>query len=110
MNFEKYKYGVSYPLQQDFIEEAIVTTRTKSDKVTHRTEKVLNKEAYIEAIQEYRRIEKEKQDEFKADLLEELEIADHPKADRLFRMACQRANSMMGIYNEAEDLATLLTW
>lgn len=110
MNFEKYKYGVNYPLRQDFIEDAIVTTRTKSGKVTHHTEKVLNKEAYIEAIKEYRRIEKEKQAEFKADLLEELGITDHPKADRLFRMARDRADSLMGIYNEAEDLAALLTW
>jgi hypothetical protein len=48
--------------------------------------------------------------EFQRDVLSQLGLSDHPKADLLFTMAYQRGHSdgHRAVYSEAEDLAELL--
>jgi hypothetical protein len=71
-----------------------------------------------EELRQARRVEREKQREsahqeymeFKAELLEELGIASHPKADMLFDIAWEKGHS--GGYNEvryeAEEMVGLI--
>jgi hypothetical protein len=66
-----------------------------------------NREALIKAWKEDRcRLEAE----FKRDLLDDLGMTDHPKADHLYDLAYQygHASGYSEIYNYADELAELL--
>lgn len=69
------------------------------------------KDDYQEAIKAYNRGEGEVTDRFKKDLLEELGVNDHPKADALFSKAWDKGHSSgySEVYNAALDLVDLIT-
>jgi len=63
-----------------------------------------------ETRQAYREETSRLEAQFKADLLAELGITKHPKADALYRMAWDRGHScgFSEVVSEAEELAELL--
>ncbi len=65
---------------------------------------------YRADLDAYRAGERASYDLFKTELLKDLGIADHPKADRLFSMAWERGHSegYHSVYSEAEDLSDLM--
>lgn len=109
MDFQKYANNNRYPLRQDFYEEVEVTVKLKSGEI-NRFENVFNKDAYLAAINDYRRQAFEIKSMFKKDLFEELGIVGHPKAERLFELAERDSDNPQDIFYEAEELATLLSW
>lgn len=73
--------------------------------------------AHESAAQRYRAAEAERNRrqaeldaEFKRDVLSQIGVLDHPKADTLYELAYQRGHShgYHGVLDEAEDLAELL--
>jgi hypothetical protein len=89
MDFSKYVNTVAYPSRSDFIEKAEVIFKSG---VTNNVKR-FDKDAFYQALDNYNRDQKNVTDQFKADLLEELGITNHPKAELLFNMAWEEGHS-----------------
>lgn len=106
MDTSAYKIQLSYPVSQNYTFEAEITSPAGNKM----TVKAMDDEAYRKAKVEY---EAEKQrliKLFKKDLLEFLDITDHPKSEILFKMAWDREhhNGYNMVVQEAQDLLELL--
>lgn len=80
------------------------------DKDKFIIETVFDKEGYTEYTNKYMSCLNEKEAQFKADLLEEAGITDHPKADMLFNKAWEQGHSSgySEVYNCFYDLLDLI--
>ncbi len=132
MNFDAYKHKLPYPAIGDFT----TTFWYKNGKVVARrsanqtlptildayavdgpsrlkdclSEKVTDKDAFYKARQAYNAEANQLKEQFKRDLFEDLGIAGHPKAEKLFAMAWENGHSggYKQVYDEADTLADLI--
>ncbi len=132
MNFDAYKNKLPYPASGDFTtsfwykngkvvarKDAGDTTPTildpeavkdRSRLNTFLSEKVTDKDAFYKARQAYNAEANQLKEQFKRDLFEDLGIAGHPKAEKLFAMAWENGHSggYKQVYDEADTLADLI--
>lgn len=89
MDFEKYATTVPYPSRN--------IQRTDPER-------------YSAELKAYRENEARRYAEFKADLLEELGVTGHPKADKLFRLAWEMGHSggFGDVTSYAHDMVELI--
>ena len=107
MNFNNYVNRMNYPLKSDFYEEV----EAVSKKGLTKTVKIFDEVGYRIAVQDYRDEEERIVRHFFKDLLEELNLTDHPKAAVLMEKAWEHGHSsgFEEVANWAYDLAELMT-
>ena len=107
MNFNAYVNRMNYPLKSDFSEEV----EAVSKKGLTKTVKIFDEVGYRIAVQDYRDEEARIRRQFFKDLLEELDLTDHPKAAVLMEKAWEHGHSsgFEEVANWAYDLAELMT-
>lgn len=72
-------------------------------------EVALDKEAYLAKVEEHRAEGRRLREKFKAELLDDLGIADNPKAETLFNLALEYGDKDIGIiYDYAIDMVELI--
>ena len=116
-----YKNKVKYPSKQDFTTHNAYKNGKCLQGVPREDLESLKREGYLtetsvdidafqKAASEYREEENKIYCQFKKDLLEEIGIANHPKAEQLFNMAWDRghSNGYTEVLIEAEELSELL--
>lgn len=71
---------------------------------------VFDKEGYLKADAVYNEVTRQKHEEFKQDLFEDLGIQDNPKKEKLFDKAWDRGHShgYSEVYGVASDLVELI--
>ncbi len=121
MNFTKYTNTLPYPSKRDFTTYIYYSKGQVVGKFAARNEeffakrymeeKVVDEASYTAARKIYDDNEGSLITLFKKDLLEDLGITDHPKADKLYDMAWEDVHSagLEEVYNVALDLVELLS-
>lgn len=111
MDFEKYRNKIPYPERP---KKPILLHKATAKEAREYAEKLAAYEdrmvEWHDLITEYKKEDSRLYWQFKNDLLKELGITDHPKAQRLFDIAWDKGHSMgySEVYSEAEELADLL--
>jgi hypothetical protein len=116
-----YKNKVKFPSKQDFTTynaykcgECLLNVSKESLEYNkdqgYLIETFFDVDSYKKIVDKYREEENKIYCQFKKDLLEELGIADHPKAELLFNMAWDRGHSCgySEVLIEAGELSELL--
>lgn len=107
MNFDRYVNRVSRPLRSTFSEEVEVVTKNGVKKTVH----IFDNGRYQEALNAYRNEVDRITEQFFKDLLEELNLTNHPKASVLREKAWEYGHDdgFESVANWAYSLAELLS-
>lgn len=122
LNYDNYENKLTYPSKADytlynhysggkFLGKSTTGEGTKDFPKGTVVEKVFDKDGYYSAMEAYRVEDGRLNDLFKQDILDLLNIADHPKADKLFYMAWEDCHSegLQAVAFKCEELAELLS-
>lgn len=122
LNYDNYKNNLVYPSRSDylhynhytkgkFLGKSLTAEGTKDFPKGAVVEKVFDEDAYRAAKEAYRKEAVRLDWLFKQDVLALLDIADHPKADKLFDMAWEDCHSegLEAVASRCEELAELLS-
>lgn len=106
MDMKKYENSISYPHRSDFY----VTIKATAPSGKVHEVRVFEEEYWKQAMQAYTNEAMRLQDAFRQDLLEELGVTDHPKADLLISKAWELGHSSgySEVVNWAYDLVDFL--
>lgn len=106
MNFDDYKVKTPCPSLDDYKVEEVVTRNGKivSKKL------VFDRDAYKDAIKEYRKKQQELITKFQNDLFEELGIYNHPKREKLYDLAWVygKSEGLSSVFDYAAELVDLI--
>lgn len=109
MNFDRYVNRIRYPRRSDFSEDV----EAVSTKGLKKTVTIFDEVGYNQAVKEYRSEEARIKQQFCKDLLEELNLTGHPKAEVLLDKAWEYGRSegcdFQGVARWAHELAELLS-
>lgn len=80
------------------------------DSVFVQIDTIYHEEEYRQAQKDYRQGEHEARNRFKEDLFKDLEIADHPKREKIWDKAWEEGHStgLHDVYHEAEEIVELI--
>lgn len=122
LNYDNYKNNLVYPNRSDylhynhytngrFLGKSLTAEGTKDFPKGAVVEKVFDETGYYSARKAYRDETVRLDNLFKQDILDLLNIADHPKADKLFDMAWEDCHSegLEAVACRCEELAELLS-
>ena len=76
----------------------------------HVKQEVVDEEAFKKDMNEYQRLSRQKEHEFKEDLKEEFGVLDNPKAERAFALAWEKGHSagLEDVYSKFDDFVELI--